>query len=119
MISVEVDEVYAPQSVAWSLRHMDEVEVEVRADITHCLALLPPSDAALLHMYAAGYSAREALKLLHQRGDPHKRFRSSLGLLVRLLNGGRDANPNRNFSDEPDRSDRAAVGGEDDARAGA
>ena len=105
---ISVDEIYLPQSVAWSLRHMDEVDSDTRADIERCLALLPPPDAALLTYYSAGYSAREALSLLHQRGDPYKRFRAALSDLVRMLNGGNHG---------VDRSDRAATVRQNNPRA--
>lgn len=103
---IGVEDIYLPRTVAWSLRHLDEIEVDARADIESSLARLPVPDSELLKLYAIGYSAREALKLMNLRGDPHKRFRAALNALVMLMNGGNEI--------EPDRTDRPAVVGEDD-----
>lgn len=78
---------YTPHRVAYFLRHWDEVDAETRADLARCLQLLPHNDGRLLRLYGQGFPPKEALALLGQRGDPHKRLRTALFRLVSLLEG--------------------------------
>ncbi len=99
---------YTPSVVAYSLRHWGEVDADTRADLARCLIQLPHNDERLLRLYGLGYSPEQALNMLGQRGDPHKRLRSALFRLVALLEGKGNG---------IDRADRRTMLREDDRRA--
>lgn len=98
---------YTPSVVASALRHWDAVDADTRADLARCLIQLPHNDEQLLRLYGMGYSPTQALNMLGQRGDPHKRLRSALTRLVAVLEGmgnGTDRTDRRTLLREDNRS---------------